>query len=43
MAVLADTGNRSTNTDHTFIGANVKYKHRKDHKTVEMKQCAKTH
>jgi hypothetical protein len=36
MVVLADTGNRSTNTDPTFTGANVKYEHRKDHKTLEI-------
>jgi hypothetical protein len=26
MVVLADTGNRSTNTDPTFTGANIKYR-----------------
>jgi len=35
MAMLAATGNNSINTDPTFTGANVKYKHRKDHKTLE--------
>jgi hypothetical protein len=35
MMVLADTGNRGTNTDPTFTGGNIKYRHRKDHKTLE--------
>jgi hypothetical protein len=35
IVALADTGNRRTNIDPTFTGANVKYKHRKDHKTRE--------
>jgi len=35
MVVLADTGNNSISTDPTFTGVNVKYKNRKDHKTLE--------
>jgi len=35
MVVLAYTGNNSISTDPTFTGANVKYKHRKDHNTLE--------